>query len=108
MTQSITGRRTELLGSRLRRFARRGGRSHVSKLLERSRPEDVALVFGDLTPEEQQFVFGVLLKDFPESSGEFLTELDPSDRRRLLEGRAEDQIATMLEKMSVDDAVEVV
>lgn len=108
MTQSITGRRTELLGTRLRRFARRGGRSHVSKLLERSRPEDVALVFADLTPEEQQFVFGVLLKDFPESGGEFLTELDPNDRRRLLEGRSENQIATMLEKMSVDDAVEVV
>lgn len=108
MTQSITGRRTELLGSRLRRFARRGGASHVSKLLEQSRPEDVALVFGDLTPEEQQFVFDVLLQDFPESGGEFLTELDPTDRRRLLEGRSENQIASMLESMSVDDAVEVV
>ena len=71
MTQSISGRRTELLGSRLRRFARRGARPHVSKLLGRTRPEDVALVFPDLTPEEQEVVFTVLVSDYPETGGEF-------------------------------------
>jgi magnesium transporter len=108
MAQSISVRRTELLGSRLRRFARRGARTHVSKLLGRTRPEDVALVFPDLTPEEQEIVFEVLISEYPESAGEFLTELEPSERRRLLENRSAQQIAKLLEEMSVDDAVEVV
>jgi magnesium transporter len=108
MRQSISDRRTELLGSRLRRFARRGAKTHVSKLLGRTRPEDVALVFSDLTPEEQEMVFGVLVADFPESGGEFLTELEPSERRVLLAPRNGQQIAQLLENMSVDDAVEIV
>jgi magnesium transporter len=53
-------------------------------------------------------VFDVLVTDFPESGGEFLTELDPSERRSLLEERSGQQIAQLLEEMSVDDAVEVV
>ena len=108
MSQSISVRRTELLGSRLRRFARRGARLHVSKLLGRTRPEDVALVFPDLTPDEQEVVFNVLVEDYPESGGEFLTELEPSERRTLLEERSGQDIAKMLEAMSVDDAVEIV
>ena len=108
MKQSISGRRTELLGSRLRRFARRGARTHVSKLLGRTRPEDVALVFPDLTPEEQEVVFAVLISEYPETGGEFLTELEPSERRSLLESRSGQQIAQLLENMSVDDAVEIV
>ena len=108
MSQSISVRRTELLGSRLRRFARRGARMPVSKLLGRTRPEDVALVFSDLTPEEQEIVFKVLVEDYPESGGGFLTELEPSERRALLEERSGQEIAKMLEAMSVDDAVEVV
>ena len=53
-------------------------------------------------------VFGVLVADYPESGGGFLTELEPSERRELLEDRSGTQIAGMLEKMSVDDAVEIV
>ncbi len=108
MKQTVFSRRTELLGSRLRRFARRGARAHVSKVLSKSRPEDVAVAYSALTPEEQEVVFEVLVSDFPNSAGEFLTELEPSERLQLLEGQTGQEIAGMLERMSVDDAVEVV
>jgi magnesium transporter len=108
MKQTVASRRTELLGSRLRRFARRGARAHVAKVLSKSRPEDVALVYPSLTPDAQDVVYEVLVSEFPEISGEFLTELEPSERLQRLEGQTGQEIADMLEKMSVDDAVEVV
>ena len=67
-----------------------------------------ALVFPDLTPDEQEVVFSVLAADYPEHAGEFLTELEPSDRRGVLEDRSGQDIALLLESMSVDDAVEIV
>jgi magnesium transporter len=108
MKQTVSSRRTELLGSRLRRFARRGARAHVSKVLSKSRPEDVAVVYPTLTPFEQDVVFEVLVAEFPQSAGEFLTELEPSERLQRLESQTGQEIAGMLELMSVDDAVEVV
>jgi magnesium transporter len=68
----------------------------------------VALVYPSLTPSEQEVVFAVLLADYPETAGEFLTELEPSDRLSVLETQSSAEIADMLENMSVDDAVEVV
>ncbi len=108
MEPNYTPRRAELLGATLRRFARRGARGHIAKLLAKTRPEDVAIQLRGLTPSEQLRVFGVLIADFPESAGEVLTELEPDLRLTILEGTEAPAIAGLLEHMPVDDAVALV
>jgi magnesium transporter len=101
-------RRAELIGDTLRRFVRRGARANLSKLLGKTRPEDVALQFRGLTPAEQITVFQILVADYPEGSGAVLTELEPPQQQALLEELSPQQIATVLDSMSVDDAVSLV
>ena len=108
MEPKFTPRRAELLGASLRRFARRGARSHISKLLAKTRPGDVAMQLRGLTPSEQTRVFGVLVEDFPDSAGSVLTELEPDLRLAILEQTESQVIATLLGNMPVDDAVAVV
>jgi magnesium transporter len=105
----MTGqRRNELIGDTLRRFVRRGARSNISKVLGKTRPEDVALQFPRLTPAEQLAVFRVLIEDYLESAGEVITELEPPIQKDILENLDPQDIARVLDEMSVDDAVSLV
>ena len=105
----MTGqRRNELIGDTLRRFVRRGARSNISKVLGKTRPEDVALQFPRLTPSEQLEVFQVLVDDYLESAGEVLIALEPPIQNDILEGLDPQDIARVLDEMSVDDAVSLV
>ena len=105
----MTGqRRNELIGDTLRRFVRRGARSNISKVLGKTRPEDVALQFPRLTPSEQLEVFQVLVDDHLESAGEVLIALEPPIQNDILEGLDPQDIARVLHEMSVDDAVSLV
>lgn len=101
-------RRNELMGDALRRFVRRGARSHLSKLLGKTRAEDVALQFGRLTPSEQLEVFRVLIGDHLETAGEVLHELESPIQQEILEELSTQEIARVLDEMSVDDAVSLV
>jgi magnesium transporter len=89
----------------VRKFVRRSARANLSKLLARARPQDVAAVFGSLTPAERLEVFQVLRVDYPDACGDVLTELDPAERLALLEQLSPADIAGVLERMPVDDAV---
>jgi magnesium transporter len=105
----MTGqRRNELIGDTLRRFVRRGARSNISKVLGKTRPEDVALQFPRLTPAEQLVVFRVLIEDYLESAGEVITELESPIQKDILENLDPQDIARVLYEMSVDDAVSLV
>jgi len=101
-------RRNELIGDTLRRFVRRGARTNIAKLLGKTRPEDVALQFPRLTPSEQLEVFRVLIEDYLDNAGEVLIELDPPIQQDILEGLNTQDIARVLDAMSVDDAVSLV
>ncbi|MFQ5527444.1 MAG: magnesium transporter [Thermoanaerobaculia bacterium] len=108
MEPIVSPRKAELLGSTFRRLVRRGARSHVAKLLAKTRPEDVALQLRGLTPSEQASVFRMLLSDFQESAGDVLIELEPSLRSRVLEELSEREVEALFRLMPVDDAVAVV
>lgn len=98
-------RRNEILLDTLRRFARRGSRASIAKLLGKVRPEDVALLMRRLIPSERREVFVTLVREYPDSAGDVLTELEPPQRSELLDRLAPEQIARVLERMEVDDAV---
>lgn len=107
-TARRSGRTNEAMLDTLRRFVRRGSRASISKLLGKVRPEDVALLMRRLTPAERHAIFSVLIRDFPDSAGDVLTELEPHTRTDLLERLSPEEIAGILELMEVDDAVFIV
>ncbi len=100
--------RSSVVRDRVRRLARRRARALLSRLLDKVRPEDAALALAGLPPAEQDFVFQVLRTDYPDSIGEFVTTLDPSERLSLLEDLPRESVAAILGSMAVNDAVAVV
>ena len=108
MTMPERSRRSELLTATLRRFVNRGARANISKLLGKTRPEDVAVAFRAMTPDAQMSVFKVLMEDYPDSAAEVLSELDTTELQGLVEELSGPQVAAVFERMSVDDAVAVV
>jgi magnesium transporter len=108
MTTPERSRRSELLTATLRRFVHRGARANISKLLGKTRPEDVALAFRAMTPDAQMSVFNVLMEDYPDRAAEVLSEVDTPELQGLVEDLSERQVAAVFERMSVDDAVAMV
>ena len=100
--------RVEKIGTTLRKFVRRGARSHISNLLDKTRPEDVALVMRGLTPEHQLVVFRILITEYIESAGAVITEVEPQVRVAIIESLTAEELGKLLRPMSVDDAVFVV
>jgi magnesium transporter len=98
----------ELMRDTLRRFVRRGARASIVKLLAKVRPEDVAAILQSLTPAERLEVFRVLVQEYPEASGDVLTELETHQRNELLERVGAEEVARILTRVPVDDAVYVI
>lgn len=98
-------RRLEVLAETLRKFMRRGAKANVSKLLARTRPEDVAILVRGLPDVDRLDLFRVVVAEFPEAAGVVLTEIEPPQRRELLEALTPEEIAAVLEASAVDDTV---
>ena len=108
MSTPERSRRTEMLTATLRRLVHRGARSNISKLLGKTRPEDVAVAFRGMTQDAQMSVFRVLMEDYPDSAAEVLGKVDSPELQGLVEELSDRQVAAVFERMSVDDAVAVV
>ncbi len=102
---TVPSRRSDVLGTTIRRLLRRGARSRLSKMLGKVRPEDVAIMLRTFTPSEQLAVFQILLADYSQAAGDVLIELEPEVRLAILEKLSPEQAAKLLELAAVDDAV---
>ena len=102
---AVAFRQQTLMRDTLRRFVRRGSRPAISKLLGKVRPEDVAELLDGLTPAERLEVFRVLAVDYPDAAGDVLTEIDAGPRNQLLERLGAEEVAAILARVPVDDAV---
>ena len=98
-------RRSDVLGTTIRRLLRRGARGRISRMLAKVRPEDVAVMLRSFTPSEQLATFRILYEDFSDAAGEVLVELEPEMRLAILEQLNPDQAARLLASVAVDDAV---
>lgn len=101
-------RRNQVLTDTLRRFVRRGARTSIGKMLAKVRPEDLASLMRGLTPAERLTVFRVVVADYPDSTGQVLTELEPGQRQEILERLSPEEVASVLGLLAVDDAVFIV
>jgi len=88
-----------------RRLLRRRARINLEKLVRKTHPADLALIFRHFSDEERQQVFTIIQKT--ENVGEFLTELDESIVQVLLEPLDANKVAIFLEEVSADDRVDI-
>ncbi|HEX2253012.1 MAG TPA: magnesium transporter [Thermoanaerobaculia bacterium] len=104
---AAAARQQEHVRDMLRRFVRRGATSPISKLLSKLRPEDVATLMRSLTQSERLEVFRILVREYPDATGDVVTELEPHQRNELFERVGAEESARILHQMPVDDAVYV-
>lgn len=105
MHRPPTTRRIELEATTIRRLMRRGAKGRISKILGRLHHEDVAVMLRTLTPSEQNGLFGILVKDFPQMASDVLVAMEPQTRYSMLEKVSPPLMAQLLELAAVDDAV---
>ncbi|MBC8344752.1 MAG: magnesium transporter [Candidatus Marinimicrobia bacterium] len=90
-----------LLRDTFRRLLRRHAKTNIIKLIGKTHPADMALIYRYFNDEEQDIIFSMM----PPSEGtvEFLNELDESITVRLLEQETPQRMAAILEEASSNE-----
>ena len=84
-----------------RRLLRRHAETNILKLIDKTHPADLALLFRYFNESEQDEIFSKLLPS--EKTAEFLNDLDESIGIRLLESESPERIASILENASSNE-----
>ena len=90
-----------LLRDTFRRLLRRHAKSNIIKLIGKTHPADIALIYRYFNDEEQDTIFAMMPPS--EESVEFLSELDESITVRLLDQVTPQRMATILEEASSNE-----
>tara|TARA_B110000014_G_scaffold179763_1_gene129221 strand:+ start:115 stop:1488 length:1374 start_codon:yes stop_codon:yes gene_type:complete len=90
-----------LLRDTFRRLLRRHANSNIIKLIGKTHPADMALIYRYFNDEEQDTIFSMMPPS--EESVEFLSELDESITVRLLDQVTPQRMATILEEASSNE-----
>mgnify|MGYP003302672122 FL=1 len=90
-----------LLRDTFGRLLRRHAETNLIKLINKTHPADLALLFRYFNESEQDEIFSKLLPS--EKTAEFLNDLDESIGIRLLESESPERIASILENASSNE-----
>ena len=90
-----------ILRDTFRRLLRRHAETNILKLIDKTHPADLALLFRYFNESEQDEIFSKLLPS--EKTAEFLNDLDESIGIRLLESESPKRIASILENASSNE-----
>ena len=90
-----------ILRDTFRRLLRRHAETNILKLIDKTHPADLALIFRYFNESEQDEIFSKLLPS--EKTAEFLNDLDESIGIRLLENESPERIASILENASSNE-----
>lgn len=101
MKKEMFGLEITVLRDTFRRLLRRHARTNILKLIEKTHPADMALIFRYFNELEQNSVFEFLLPT--EQTVEFLNELDESTAARLIEAENPEKIADFLQAASSNE-----
>ncbi len=101
MKKEMFGTEITLLRDTFRRLLRRHAKTNIIKLIEKTHPADMALIFRYFNDGEQDTIFAMMSPS--EETVEFLSELDESITVRLLEGESPTRIASILEEASSNE-----
>lgn len=89
----------------LRRLLKTGAHFRAEKLLERIHPADLGPLLSDLTPDEIRIVVDLLFKH--RRAATMLTELPPELLPHILESISDQRMAEVLDRLELDDMLEV-
>lgn len=98
--------RKQLLVDSLRRLVRRGARPHLRRIVEKTRAEDLALALADLPPRESRAVVGALI-DVPDQAALVFAAYDHAALSDLLAGLDATQLKATFQRLSSDDAADI-
>ena len=101
MKKEMFGTEITLLRDTFRRLLRRHAKTNIIKLIEKTHPADMALIFRYFNDVEQDTIFTMMKPS--EETVEFLNELDESITIRIVENETPDRIASILEKASSNE-----
>ncbi len=103
--QSQYNQRFGVVLTALQKMVRRGGTSHICKIVSKLHPADVAKLLRHFDPEEQWLIFGVI--DDPEFAAEILSEADVDISEHLVRQAPPHFILPVLRSMSPDDLTDL-
>lgn len=103
--KDLIGNEGMLILDTARRLIRRNAVDNLLKLLNKTHPADIAVVFRHFTPEERKFVFNIIAQT--DAVGEFLSELDQSIMVELVETLTPQFMLTIIKDMPSDDTADI-
>jgi magnesium transporter len=103
--QSQYNQRFRVVLTALQKMVRRGGKSHIGKIVSKLHPADVAKLLRHFDPDEQWLIFGVI--DDPEFAAEILSEADADTSEQLIRRAPPHFIMPTLRCMSPDDLTDL-
>jgi len=101
MKKEMFGKEITLMRDTFRRLLRRHAKINIIKLIKRTHPADMALIFRYFNEGEQDTIFAFMTPT--DETVEFLGELDESIVIRLLEQEEPSRIAAILEEASSNE-----
>ena len=90
-----------ILRDTFRRLLRRHAKTNIVKLIDKTHPADLALIFRYFNDTEQDSIFSSMSAS--EETVEFLNELDESITTRLIENETPNRLAEILEEASSNE-----
>ena len=105
MRQKMISNEIIILRDTFRRLLRRKANTNLTKLIEKTHPADMALLFRFFSEIEQNELFTIMRPS--EHTGEFLGELDELIIKRLIENEAPQHVAKLIEFTSSNDQASI-
>ena len=105
MRQKMISNEIIILRDTFRRLLRRKANTNLTKLIEKTHPADMALLFRFFSEIEQNELFTIMRPS--ERTGEFLGELDELIIKRLIENETPQHVAELIEFTSSNDQASI-
>lgn len=101
MRKEMFGHEIAVLRDTFRRLLRRHAKVNLQKLLEKTHPADLALIYRHFNEDEQKALFSLM--ETSEQTAEFLGELDESILHDLLVNESPQRIANVIREAGTND-----
>ena len=105
MRQEMISNEINILRDTFRRLLRRKANTNLGKLIDKTHPADLALLFRFFNELEQNKLFAIMKPN--EHTGEFLGELDESIIKRLIENETPEHVAELIEYTTSNDKTSI-
>lgn len=103
--RELIGNEAMVILATIRRLNRRNAVDHLLKLVNKTHPADLALIFRHLPSEERRNVFNIIAQT--PLVGEFLSELDQAIMVDLVEALTPQYMVSIIKEMDKDDAADI-